>query len=60
MPNANDPQDDCDPVGSRPVPMLIPDEVPEGAQVGDDQVEAGDYEQPQEPKEPLQPYQIVL
>ena len=28
--------------------------------MGDNQVEAGDYEQPQEPKEPLEPYQIVL
>ena len=60
MPDANEPQGDCDPVGSGPVPVLIPDEAPEGAQVADDQAEAGDYEQPQEPEEPLEPYQIVL
>ena len=60
MPDANEPQGDCDPVGSGPVPMLIPDEAPEGVQVGDDQAEASDYEQPQEPEEPLEPYQIVL
>ena len=40
--------------------MLIPHEAQEGAQLGDDQVEAGDDEEPQEPKEPLEPYQIVL
>ena len=60
MPDANEPQGDYDPVGSGPVPVLIPDEAPEGVQAGDDQAEAGDYEQPQEPEEPLEPYQIVL
>ena len=29
-------------------------------QLGDDQVEAGDGEEPQEPEEPLEPYEIVL
>ena len=29
-------------------------------QPGDDQMEAGDDEEPQEPEEPLEPYQIVL
>ena len=60
MSDANEPQGDCDPTGSGPVPVLIPDEAPEGAQLGDDQVEAGDDEEPQEPKEPLELYQIVL
>ena len=60
MPDANKPQGDRDPTGSGPVPMLIPDEAPEGAQLGDDQEEAGDNEEPQEPEEPLEPYQIVL
>ena len=60
MPNANEPQGDCDPIGSGLVPVLIPDEAPEGAQLGDDQAEAGDDEEPQDPEEPLQPYQIVL
>ena len=60
MPDASEPPGDRDPAGSWPVPMLIPDEAQEGAQLGDDQVEAGDDEEPQEPKEPLEPYQIVL
>ena len=59
-PDTNEPQGDCDPTGSGPVPMLIPDEAPEGAQLGDNQGEAGDDEEPQEPEEPLEPYQIVL
>ena len=60
MPNANEPQGDCDPAGSGPAPVLIPDEAPEGVQLGDNQAEAGGDEEPQEPKEPLEPYQIVL
>ena len=31
MPDTNELQGDCDPVGSGPVPVLIPDEAPEGA-----------------------------
>ena len=38
----------------------MPGEAQEGAQPGDDQVEAGDGEEPEEPEEPLEPYQIVL
>ena len=60
MPNANEPQGDRDPAGSGPVPMPVPDEAPEGAQLGDDQAVASDDEGPQELKEPLKPYQIVL
>ena len=60
MPDANELQEDCDPAGSGPMPMLIPDETQEGMQLGDDQMEAGDDEEPQEPEEPLEPYQIVL
>ena len=60
MPNTNEQQGDRDPAGSRPAPVLIPDEAQEGAQLGDDQMEAGNDEEPQEPEEPLEPYQIVL
>ena len=60
MPDANKQPGDHDPAGSGPVPMQIPNETQEGAQLGDDQVEAGDDEEPQEPQEPLEPYQIVL
>ena len=42
MPDANEPQGDCDPAGSGLGPVLISDEVPEGAQLGDDQAEASD------------------
>ena len=56
MPDANELQGINDPTGPGPVP----DEVPEGAQLGDDQEEAGDGEEPQEPEEPLEPYEIVL
>ena len=41
-------------------PGAVPGEAQEGAQLGDDQVEAGDGEEPEEPEEPLEPYQIVL
>ena len=60
MPNANKQQGYHDPAGSGPTPMLVPDETQEGAQLGDEQMEAGDDEEPHEPKEPLDPYQIVL
>ena len=60
MPDTNEQPGNHDPTGSGPVPMQIPDEAQEGAQLGDDQVEAGDDEEPQEPEEPLEPYQIVL
>ena len=60
MPDANELQGDRDPAGSGPMPVLVPDETQEGAQLGDDQMEAGDDEEPQEPKEPIEPYQIVL
>ena len=39
---------------------LDSDEAQEGVQLGDDQAEAGDDEEPQETEEPLEPYQIVL
>ena len=60
MPNANEQQGDRNPAGSGPTPVLIPDETQEGVQLGDDQMEAGDDEEPQECKEPIEPYQIVL
>ena len=60
MPNANKQhskqQDADDPTGPRPAP----DEAQEGAQPGDNQMEAGDGEEPEEPEEPLEHYQIVL
>ena len=60
MPDANEhhgkQQGINDPAGPGPAP----DEAQEGAQLGDDQVEAGDGEEPEEHKEPLEPYQIVL
>ena len=55
MPDANEQRGDRDPAGSRPAPVLIPDEAQEGVQLGDDQMEAGDDGEPQEPKEPLEP-----
>ena len=60
MPDANkqhgEQQGTDDPAGPRPAP----DEAQEGAQPGDDQMEAGDGEEPEEPEEPLEPYQIIL
>ena len=56
MPDANKLQGVNDPAGLRPVPG----EIPEGVQLGDDQMEAGDGEEPQEPEEPLDPYEIIL
>ena len=50
MPDANEPQGD--PAGPRPEPVLIPNGTPEGAQLFDDQAEAGDDEEPQELEEP--------
>ena len=60
MPDTNEQQGNRDPAGAGPAPVLIPDETQEGAQLGDDQMEAGDDEEPQEPEEPLEPYHIVL
>ena len=60
MPDANEQQGDHDPADSGPGPVPIPEEAQEGAQLGDDQMEAGDGEEPQEPKEPLELYQIIL
>ena len=57
MPDANEPQGIDDPADPGPVPG----EVTVGVQPGDDQVEAGDGEEPQEPEEPpLEPYEIVF
>ena len=53
MPNANKQQGVND-------PRAAPSGAQEGAQPGDDQVEAGDGEEPEEPEEHLEPYQIVL
>ena len=56
MPDAHKLQGVQDPTGPRPVPS----EVQEGAQPGDNQEEASYSEEPQEPEEPLAPYDIVL
>ena len=57
MPNTNEMQGINDPADPGPAPS----EVTVGAQLGDNQVEAGDGEEPQEPeKPPLEPYDIVL
>ena len=49
MPDANKPQGDRDPAGSGATPVPAPDETQEGAQLGDDQMEAGSDEEPKEP-----------
>ena len=56
MPDANELQGDRDPTGSGPMPVPAPKETQEGAQLGDDQMEAGNEKGPQESKEPLEPY----
>ena len=60
MPDANEQhgeqQGTNDPAGSGPAP----NETHEGAQLGDDQMEAADSEELEEPEEPLEPYQIIL
>ena len=56
MPDTNELQGVNDPADPRPVPG----EAPEGVQLGDDQVETGDGEEPQEPEELLEPYEVVL
>ena len=57
MPDANKPQGINNPADPGPAPS----EVTVGVQPGDNQVEAGDGEEPQEPEEPpLEPYEIVL
>ena len=60
MPDANkqhgERQGTNDPAGSGPAP----DETQEGAQPGDNQMGAGDGEQPEKLEEPLEPYQIIL
>ena len=62
MPDANEQQGIDNPADPGPAPG----EVPEEAQLGDDQVGAGDDEEPwepkepQEPEEPLEPYEVIL
>ena len=62
MPDANEQQGVNNPADPGPVPR----EVPEEAQMGDDQVGAGDDEvarepeEPREPQEPLEPYEVIL
>ena len=56
MPDANERQGIDDPANPGPAPG----EAPEGAQLGDDQVGACDGEEPWEPEEPLEPYEVIL
>ena len=62
MPNANEQQGINNPADPRPAPGEVPEEV----QSGDDQVGAGDSEEPwepeepREPEEPLEPYEVIL
>ena len=60
MPDANEQQGKQQGVNDPAESGPAPGEAQEGAQPGDDQVEAGDGEEPEEPEEPLEPYQIVL
>ena len=60
MPNANQEQGEQQGINDPADPGAVPGEAQEGAQPGDDQVEAGDNEEPEEPKELLEPYQIIL
>ena len=60
MPDANEQQGEQQDVNDPTDPGAAPGEAQEGALPGDDQVEAGDGEEPEEPEEPLEPYQIVL
>ena len=57
MPDANEQQGEQQGVNDPADPGPAPGEAQEGAQPGDDQVEGGDGE---EPEEPLEPYQIIL
>ena len=62
MPDANEQQGVDNPADPGPAPG----EVPKEAQLGNDQVGAGDGEEPwepeepQEPEEPLEPYEVIL
>ena len=56
MPDANKQQGVDNPADPGPVPR----EVPEEAQLGDDQVGASDAEEPRVPEEPLEPYEVIL
>ena len=56
MPDTNKQQGVNDPADPEPAPG----EVPEGVQLGDDQVGASDGEEPREPEEPLEPYEVIL
>ena len=60
MPNANEQPGEQQGIDDPADPGPAPDEAQEGAQLGDDQMEAGDGEEPEEPEEPLEPYQIIL
>ena len=60
MPDANEQQGEQQGINDPTDPGPAPSEAQEGAHPGDNQVEAGDGEEPEEPEEPLEPYQIVL
>ena len=58
MSDAQEQQGVNEPTDLGPMPGESQDQ--EEAPPGDDQVEAGDGEEPEEPEEPQEPYQIVL
>ena len=60
MPDTKEQQGEQQGINDPADPGAAPGEAQEGAQPGDDQVEAGDGEEPEDPEEPLEPYQIVL
>ena len=60
MPDANEQQGKQQGINDPADPGPVPGEVQEGVQPGDNQVEAGDGEEPEEPEEPLEPYQTIL
>ena len=56
MPDANEQQGVDNPADPGPAP----DKAPEGAQLCDNQVGDGDVEEPREPEELLEPYEVIL
>ena len=60
MPDANEQHGEQQGIDDPAGPEPAPNEAQEGAQPGDDQMEAGDGEEPEEPEEPQEPYQIIL
>ena len=60
MPDAHEEQGEQEGVNDPADPRPMPSETQEVVPPGDDQVEAGDGEEPEEPEMPQEPYQIIL